>query len=118
MAQQQGIDPRGLRETNPDLWATADLSGTENLSAAEFYRLLGDPVAFAEWRAGQAAQTQQAEQPSPSSLQGVQQQQRQRNRADLSPAGQAEYDRIIAAVAAHQMSEKEALDRVAALPSK
>jgi len=59
MAQQQGVDPRGLRETNPDLWAAADLSGTENLPAEQFYKLLADPVAFAEWRAGQAAQTQQ-----------------------------------------------------------
>ena len=118
MAQQQGIDPRGLRETNPDLWATADLSGTENLSAAEFYRLLGDPVAFAEWRAGQAAQTQQAEQPSPSSLQGVQQQQRARNREDLTPAGQAEFDRLMGEVAAKRMTLEEARTRAAALPGK
>src|SRR5262245_20242549 len=54
-----GMDPRTLRETAPDLWAAADLAGTETLPLDQFYKLLSDPVAFAQWRAGQAAQPPQ-----------------------------------------------------------
>jgi hypothetical protein len=65
MAMDQGVDPRGLASAYPDLWAASGLAGTERLSTEEFYKLLGDPVALAAWRAQQSSTTPTPQQGTP-----------------------------------------------------
>jgi hypothetical protein len=115
LAQQQGVDPRGLRETHPDLWAAADLTGTEDLPAEQFYQLLGDPVAFAQWRAGQAQQS--AQQSIPPGPEGS-----PLNVAfdynALTPQGQTQADQIKADMQAGKIAPGVAAARLQALPRR
>src|SRR5215813_4641477 len=115
LAQKQGVDPRALRETNPDLWAAADLTGTENLPAEQFYQLLNDPVAFAQWRAGQAAQTQQ-----PAGMTGPEGSplNKEFDYNALTPEGKAQADQIKADMQAGKIQPGVAAARLQALPRR
>ena len=102
--------PAVIAERFPEAWAAAGLRGREGMTSEELRTYLSGGGAPAK-------ETPPAEEkpPSPSSLQGVQKQQVQRTQADLSPAGQAEMDRILVEVKAGRMSPQEAQTRAAAL---
>ena len=113
-----GMDPRTLRETAPDLWAAADLTGTETLPLEQFYKLLSDPVAFAQWRAGQTQPQPQA-QPGAgiSGPQGSPLNQAFDYNA-LTPEAQAQADQIKADMQAGKIPPGVAAARLGVLPRR